>query len=88
LCNVFDSARLHTANILAEDKSAGNLLDEFKYNLDQEYADLYVKRGGWMKAVNQAHLPILKLVGMSAIMIGLEKVSNPFFLCCVATAPM
>ena len=66
------SAGLHIANVLGEDGLPGNL-GEFKYKLDQEYPDLYVKRGGWIKAVNQDHLPILKLVGMSAVKVGLEK---------------
>jgi hypothetical protein len=80
--NVFDSARLLPANILAEEESVGELLGEFKHNVCHEYADLYVKRGGWIKAVNQAHLPILKLVRMSAIMVSLEKVSNLFSFNC------
>ena len=60
--------------MLGEDGLPGNP-GEFKYKLDQEYPDLYVKRGGWIKAVNEDHLPILKLVGMSAVKVGLEKVS-------------
>ncbi|MCO5551588.1 hypothetical protein L7F22_005093 [Adiantum nelumboides] len=47
-------------------------LHEFRYNLNREYPDLYVKRGGWKKGAEESILPVLGKVGMSALRVGLE----------------
>lgn len=46
---------------------------EFRYNLNREYPDLYVKRGGWKKGADESNLPVLQKVGMSALRVGLES---------------
>ena len=55
-----------------------DILSEFRYNLDREYPDFYVERGGWMKLVNQDDLHAIKQVKMSVMKTVLEKVSRSY----------
>lgn len=71
--------RMHLKNAAAEEKQSSNLgIPEFRYNLDKEYPDLYVKSGGWKRSADENNLRALGLVGMSAIRVGLESVSTNF----------
>jgi hypothetical protein len=57
-----------------EEEEDGGIFSEFRCNLDREYPDLYVRRGGWMKLVHQDDLHALKQAQMSVMKISLEKV--------------
>ena len=65
-------------NFLSNGEEDNDILSEFRYNLDREYPDFYVERGGWMKLVNQDDLGAIEQVKMSVMKIVLEKVSTSY----------
>ncbi|KAI5076516.1 hypothetical protein GOP47_0008581 [Adiantum capillus-veneris] len=63
---------VHSSHGGIEVKQTNFKISEFRYNLNREYPDLYVKRGGWKKGADESNLPVLRKVGMSALRVGLE----------------